>query len=132
MFDVGCMKLRDACIQTLKSTCPNLYPDSLNRATEEWEEHSMSNFEYLLFLNLCSGRTLNDLTQYPVMPWTRIDFEPRNKLAPGSPKGASSLDVLDCGSAPSRRAEVFRSFRDLSKNVGALSAHLLAKVSLFD
>jgi hypothetical protein len=129
MFDVGSTAIRDACVKQLSSACPNLYPASLQSATEEWEEHGMSNYEYLLFLNLMSGRTFNDLTQYPVMPWTRIDFEPRNKLAPASPKSAGVFDDQDGRSAPSRRAEVFRSFRDLSKNVGALSAHLLAKVS---
>jgi hypothetical protein len=128
MFDVGSTAIRDACIKQLSSACPNLYPASLQRATEEWEEHCMSNYEYLLFLNLISGRTFNDLTQYPVMPWTRIDFEPRNKISPVSPKAAGALDSHDGRSAPSRRAEALRSFRDLSKNVGALSAQLLAKV----
>lgn len=130
MFDVGSTKMRDACVDKLNSACSNLYSASLQQATEEWEEHGLSNYEYLLFLNLVSGRTFNDLTQYPVMPWTRIDFEPRNKLAPGSPKASGSHDAHDCRSAPSRRAEALRSFRDLSKNVGALSAQLLAKVNL--
>ena len=130
LFDVGSTKMRDACIEKLNSTCPNLYSTCVQRATQEWEEHGMSNYEYLLFLNFVSGRTFNDLTQYPVMPWTRIDFEPRNKLAPVSANAAVALDASDNCSAPSRRAEVFRSFRDLSKNVGALSALLLAKVSL--
>jgi hypothetical protein len=129
LFDVGTTAIRDACIKQLSCACPNLYPACLQRATEEWEEHRLSNYEYLLFLNLISGRTFNDLTQYPVMPWTRIDFEPRNKIAPASPKAAGALDAHDGRSAPSRRAEAFRSFRDLSKNVGALSAQLLAKVS---
>jgi hypothetical protein len=128
MFDVGSTAIRDACIKQLSSMCVNLYPASLQRATEEWEEHGLSNYEYLLFLNLLSGRTFNDLTQYPVMPWTRIDFEPRNKIAPASPKSTGALDAQDGRSAPSRRAEIFRSFRDLSKNVGSLSAQLLAKV----
>jgi len=131
MFDVGSTKMRDACVDKLNSACSNLYSASLQQATEQWEEHGMSNYEYLLFLNLVSGRTFNDLTQYPVMPWTRIDFEPRNKLAPVSPKASGSCDAPDGRSAPSRRAEALRSFRDLSKNVGALSAQLLAKVCVF-
>jgi hypothetical protein len=128
MFDLGSTSKRDACIEKLNSACPKMHSTSLARATEEWEEHGLSNYEYLLFLNFVSGRTFNDLTQYPVMPWTRIDFEPRNKLAPVSPKASVAIDAFDGNSAPSRRAEAFRSFRDLSKNVGALSAQLLAKV----
>jgi hypothetical protein len=42
---------------------------------------------------------------------------------------SGALDAHDSRSAPSRRAETSRLFRDLSKNVGALSAQLLAKVS---
>jgi hypothetical protein len=132
MFDVGSKEMRDSCIKKLKSACQNLYSSTLQQATEEWEEHGMSNYEYLLFLNLVSGRTFNDLTQYPVMPWTRTDFEPRNKLAPVSANTSGALDAHDSRSAPSRRAETSRLFRDLSKNVGALSAQLLAKVSCLD
>lgn len=34
----------------------------------------VSNFEYLLFLNLASGRTFNDLAQWPIMPWVLCDY----------------------------------------------------------
>jgi hypothetical protein len=34
-----------------------------------WEEGKISNFAYLMILNILSGRTYNDLSQYPVFPW---------------------------------------------------------------
>jgi len=37
--------------------------------TEMWQNRKISNFDYLMFLNTISGRTFNDLTQYPVFPW---------------------------------------------------------------
>jgi hypothetical protein len=37
--------------------------------TERWQKHEISNFEYLMHLNTISGRTYNDLTQYPIFPW---------------------------------------------------------------
>lgn len=35
----------------------------------------VSNYDYLVFLNTVAGRTVNDLTQYPVFPWVVQDFE---------------------------------------------------------
>ena len=34
----------------------------------------ISNFEYLNLINRYSGRSFNDLAQYPIMPWTIINF----------------------------------------------------------
>jgi hypothetical protein len=41
---------------------------------EEWQNKNISNFEYLYFLNILSGRSLNDLSQYPVFPWILSDY----------------------------------------------------------
>lgn len=38
-------------------------------------ENEISTFEYLMEINFYSGRSLNDLTQYPVFPWVLKDFE---------------------------------------------------------
>ena len=40
-----------------------------------WTEGRMSNFEYLMLLNVMSGRTFNDIAQYPVFPWTLKTFD---------------------------------------------------------
>ena len=66
--------------------------------TEKWRVGLVSNFEYLM-LNTVSGRSYNDITQYPVYPWVIADYE------------SSSLDF----NSPSR------TFRDLKKPVGALN-----------
>ena len=58
----------------------------------------MSNFDYLMALNTISGRSFNDLCQYPVMPWVLAQYE------------ADAIDLSD----PSV-------YRDLSKPVGALN-----------
>ena len=63
-----------------------------------WQSGALSNFQYLMLLNAYSGRTFNDLAQYPVFPWVLADYA-----------GA----VLDLGDP--------RTFRDLSKPVGALN-----------
>jgi hypothetical protein len=66
--------------------------------TQEWVERRMSNFEYLMALNAFAGRTVQDLTQYPVFPWVLADY-----VSP-------TLDLTD----PSV-------YRDLSKPMGCQS-----------
>ena len=63
--------------------------------TEKWLNWQISNFEYILYLNYCAGRSYNDLTQYPVLPWVISDYTSR--------------------SCPT-------SLRDLSKNMGSLGS----------
>ncbi|XP_078481604.1 neurobeachin isoform X1 [Ciona intestinalis] len=66
--------------------------------TERWQRREVTNFEYIMFLNTISGRTFNDLNQYPVFPWVISNYE---------------CDDLDL-SLPSN-------FRDLTKPIGALN-----------
>ncbi|KAJ7542680.1 hypothetical protein O6H91_09G006500 [Diphasiastrum complanatum] len=71
--------------------------------TAVWQGSLISNYEYLLYLNLAAGRSFCDLTQWPVMPWVLTDYE------------SGSLDL--------RNPSVFR---DLSKPIGALNPTRLA------
>ena len=41
----------------------------LSSATSKWLKGDMSNFDYLMHVNLAAGRSYQDLTQYPVFPW---------------------------------------------------------------
>eukprot|EP00762_Andalucia_godoyi_P001680 ANDGO_07160.mRNA.1 Protein SPIRRIG len=65
------------------------------RATQKWQKGELSNFHYLMFLNSLAGRTYNDLTQYPVVPWVLRDFH------------SAKLDLSDA-----------KVYRDLSKPMG--------------
>ena len=77
---------------------PQLSPPSLGDATRAWQRRDLDTFSYLAILNQLSGRSVHDLSQYPVYPWVFADYASRN------------LDLDD----PS-------SFRDLSKPIGALN-----------
>uniref|UniRef100_A0A8C1N519 LPS-responsive vesicle trafficking, beach and anchor containing n=1 Tax=Cyprinus carpio TaxID=7962 RepID=A0A8C1N519_CYPCA len=66
--------------------------------TQRWQRREISNFEYLMFLNTISGRTYNDLNQYPVFPWVITNYD------------SEDLDLT----LPSN-------YRDLSKPIGALN-----------
>jgi hypothetical protein len=59
----------------------------------------MTNFDLLMKLNKYSGRSYNDLAQYPVFPWVLSDYE---------------SEVLNLSASTS--------FRDFSKPVGGLAA----------
>lgn len=66
--------------------------------SKEWVRGDISNFYYLLSINILAGRSFNDLTQYPVFPWVIADYE---------------SDTLDL--------ENPKTYRDLSKPMGAQS-----------
>ena len=64
---------------------------------EKWQKGSISNFDFLMKLNIYAGRSYNDLSQYPVMPWVLADYE------------SEELDLTNP-----------QSFRDLTKPMGAM------------
>jgi len=112
----GGMKERDAFFSKLTSNCkaPLLRPmKSLNprtvfkktKLTDMWRKRKISNFQYLMMLNLMAGRTFNDVTQYPVFPWVLCDYT------------SETLNLSD-----------HRIYRDLSKPVGALNPDRLAQL----
>lgn len=67
-----------------------------------WRRRLISNYEYLMRLNIISGRSWNDVSQYPVMPWILADYK------------SQELDLSNPAT-----------FRDLSKPMGALDPERL-------
>jgi len=43
-----------------------------------WCKNRITNYDYLMFLNILSGRSLNDLSQYFIFPWIIKDFDKNN------------------------------------------------------
>ncbi|OHT09099.1 hypothetical protein TRFO_04699 [Tritrichomonas foetus] len=84
-------------LQKIQLTDMNYYFHSNNK-TDLWIDREISNFEYLMHLNQMSGRSFNDLSQYPVFPWVIKDFT------------SEFLDLTDPNV-----------YRDLSKPCGALN-----------
>eukprot|EP00002_Diphylleia_rotans_P023924 TRINITY_DN4715_c0_g1_i2.p1 TRINITY_DN4715_c0_g1~~TRINITY_DN4715_c0_g1_i2.p1 ORF type:complete len:2872 (-),score=521.03 TRINITY_DN4715_c0_g1_i2:1126-9741(-) len=89
---------------SLINLCPNITQEHTNIAkwTALWQKRLISNFDYLMKLNIVAGRTYNDLNQYPVFPWVIADYT------------SSSLDL----SKP-------ETFRNLSLPIGALNKQRL-------
>ena len=79
--------------------------EQLRNVTRAWISNRLSNFDYLMSLNILAGRSFNDLCQYPVFPWV---------LGGDSYKTETLPDLGDSSS-----------FRDLSKPMGALNPQRL-------
>ena len=73
--------------------------EQLSRLTMGWVEGRITNFDYLLHLNMLAGRSYNDTCQYPVMPWVLSNY-----------KSEEIPDLCDPNN-----------FRDLSKPMGAIN-----------
>ncbi|XP_035736480.1 protein FAN-like isoform X1 [Vespa mandarinia] len=76
-----------------------------NQMTMRWQNGSLSNYDYLLYINSLADRTFHDLTQYPVIPWIIKDYT----------SATLDLDNPDI-------------YRDLSKPIGALEPTRLERL----
>jgi Beige/BEACH domain len=45
------------------------------KLTDKWQKGEISNFQYLMTLNTYSGRTFNDINQYPIFPWVIQEYQ---------------------------------------------------------
>ncbi|KAK0525887.1 beige protein-like 1 [Tilletia horrida] len=80
--------------------------------TQAWVERKISNFEYLMTLNSLSGRTYNDCTQYPVMPWVVADYT-SDELDLTKPSTFRNLALPMGAQSAARRAEVEERYEQL-------------------
>mmetsp|Transcript_7408 Transcript_7408/g.24883 ORF Transcript_7408/g.24883 Transcript_7408/m.24883 type:complete len:2990 (-) Transcript_7408:33-9002(-) len=76
--------------------------EAAERSKELWKRRELGTFDYLMALNTYAGRTLHDLSQYPVFPWVLKDYT------------SDTIDLND----PTV-------YRDLSRPVGALNPERL-------
>ena len=85
----------------------------------EWRKYNISTLEYIMWMNIYGGRSLNDLTQYPVFPWLIIDYSSdelnyedenifRNLFLP--------MGMIDINEKSSARKETFIDTYELIKN----------------
>lgn len=70
------------------------------KITEKWINWEISNFEYLMLVNIYANRSYNDLSHYPVFPWLHLN---------SNPYGGDVKSITDCT-------------RDLSLNMGQLGS----------
>ena len=91
----------------------------VNDKSSEWRNYEISTLEYIMWMNIYGGRSLNDLTQYPVFPWLVIDYSSdelnyedenifRNLFLP--------MGMIEINEKSSARKETFIDTYDLIKN----------------
>jgi hypothetical protein len=86
----------------------------------------MSNFEYLMKINLYSGRSYNDLGQYPVYPWVIRNFtaERVNKEFLNNAKNYRDLTQPMGKQDEGRFQEFIRRMNDVESNVDSTNKFL--------
>ena len=47
----------------------------LSKIVSKWKEWKITNFEFLMWLNIFGNRSYNDISQYPVFPWILSNYE---------------------------------------------------------
>ena len=47
----------------------------LSKKVDSWRDWEMSNYEFIIWLNIYSNRSFNDLAQYPVFPWLLTNYD---------------------------------------------------------
>ena len=91
----------------------------VNEKILEWTKYKISTLEYIMWMNIYGGRSLNDLTQYPVFPWLITNYSSdelnyenentfRNLFRP--------IGMLDINDKAITRKETFNDTYTLIKN----------------
>lgn len=109
MVSFQSFRAREKAVDTLQFSASDIETfdrRELEIALNKWRRGHMSNFDYLLYVNMAAGRSFNDLSQYPVFPWILSEYD---------------SDVLDL----SRES----TFRDLSRPIGALEPERLSTLT---
>lgn len=94
-----------------------------------WRLRLVSNLDYLLGLNRLAGRTYNDLSQYPVLPWVLSNYtsptldldDPRNYRDLAYPIGAQT---------PDRRRFLRQRYVDSAENFREREAEAAAEAAI--
>ena len=84
---------------------------------EEWRNYNISTFELIMWLNIFSGRSFNDTTQYPVFPWILTDYA-KNEINQKTDIRNLSLPMgmLEINDKSELRIETFKEIYESVKN----------------
>ena len=84
---------------------------------DDWHTYKISTLEYLMWLNIYSGRSFNDLTQYPVMPWIITDYVSKELKIKESQRNLSlPMGMLEINEKSTLRKETYIDTYESLKN----------------
>lgn len=72
---------RNLLFNLLKENCKKLQETCINieNIKHRWINGQISNYNYLMFLNIMGNRSFNDLSQYPIFPWVISEYGTKSK-----------------------------------------------------
>ena len=97
----------------------------LSKKIKEWKNWKISSFEFLMWLNIFSNRSYNDISQYPVFPWIlsnytdplQIDQKNGSNIIDYSYRDLTSpMGMLELSEESIKRKEQFMETYDILKN----------------
>ena len=66
----------------------------ISQKIELWKEWKMTNYEFLMWMNIYGNRSFNDISQYPIFPWILNDYkDPLNKICDNEEKKYDLRDM---------------------------------------
>ena len=86
----------------------------ISEKVENWKKWKISNFEFLMWLNIYSNRSYNDISQYPVFPWTLTNYEDPLQ------KEIEQIELINKKNPDSSNELIDYSYRDLSSPIGMI------------
>lgn len=91
-----------------------VHPLTGRSMTQAWMNRTISNFDYLMWLNTVAGRSFNDMSQYPVFPWIIANYTSQ-KLSLTDPKSFRDLR-WPMGAQQENQRKIFqKKYRDLQE-----------------
>ena len=90
-------------------------PFKVRKLMEDWQANSISTLEYIMWLNIFSGRSFNDLTQYPVLPWLITNYNNEELKKEDFRDLSIPIGMLEVNEKAMKRKEIFDEFYETLK-----------------
>ena len=88
----------------------------LSKKLKKWKEWGMSNYEILMWMNLYSNRSFDDISQYPVFPWVLINYEDPFDSEGNFRNLSLPMGMMELNEEGEKRKELFMETFDVLKN----------------
>ena len=88
----------------------------LSKKLKKWKEWGMSNYEILMWMNLYSNRSFDDISQYPVFPWVLTNYEDPFDLEGNYRNLSLPMGMMELNEEGEKRKELFMETFDVLKN----------------
>ena len=84
--------------------------------TEKWQNYNISTLEYLMWMNIYSGRSFDDLNQYPVFPWIITNYS-NDKISQNDIRSLNlPMGMLEVSDKSINRKSLYIDFYESIKN----------------